>query len=184
MASFVRLLYHVPDSAQTMQYKLGIDNNARTLNGEAVQAFHASVSDGAQASFTKVATGLVQASATITVTSTGPTNTQTGTVLGRTITAVTSGAVPASGQFNINASPTVVATGIALAINSLSTLSGIVTATSALGVVTVTAVEPGVLGNGYQLANVNLSNTTFSGSGFMAGGSDGKQVSTNNGLPS
>jgi len=112
--------------------------------------------------------GAVKASGTVTFASTGPTNGQTCTLFGVTFTAVTSGAT--GNQFNISATPATVAANLASAINAATSLAGIVTATSLLGVVTVTAVVPGKIGNGLVMANVNLSNTTFSS---LANGADG-----------
>lgn len=117
--------------------------------------------------------GIVAASGTITVASTGPANTQTALIAGYTLTAVTSGANPVNGEFNINATPATVATGIALAINSVVGLKSLVTAVALGAVVTVTSQPLGVQGNGVKFANTNLANTTFSGSGFLASGSDG-----------
>lgn len=111
----------------------------------------------------------VKAAGTITFASTGPTNNQTCTIAGVTFTAKTSGA--GAHEFNINASATVVATNLAAAINAANgSLNGIVSATSALGVVTVTAYEAGTVGNGIDILNVDLANATFSN---LAGGSDG-----------
>ncbi len=107
------------------------------------------------------AVGAIQASGTITVTSTGPTNGQTCTIAGVTFTAKTSGAVPANSEFDISATPATVAANIVTAINATVALSGVVSATSALGVVTVTAAIPGTVGNGIVIVNVNLSNTSF-----------------------
>lgn len=120
------------------------------------------------------AVGAVQASGTITIASTGPTNNQTCTIAGVTFTAKTSGAVPANGEFNISATPATVATNLAAAINAVTSLSGVVSATSLLGVVTVTAAVPGTIGNGIVMANVNLSNTTFV---TLANGSNGTAYS-------
>lgn len=120
------------------------------------------------------AVGAVQASGTITIASTGPTNNQTCTIAGVTFTAKTSGAVPASSEFNISATPATVATSLALAINSTVSLSGVISASAALGVVTVTAAIPGAIGNGLVMANVNLSNTTFVS---FAGGDNGTAYS-------
>lgn len=117
--------------------------------------------------------GAVQAAGTLTVTSTGPTNGQIGTVVNQNLTAETSGANPALGQFNINASPTIVAAGMALAINSTPAMSAVVTATSALGVVTITAKHAGGTGNGLQLSAGNLSNTAAAG---FSGGANGTVV--------
>lgn len=109
--------------------------------------------------------GATQATGTLTVSSSGPLNNETAVVAGTTITAKTSGAVAANGEFNINADATVVATGIALAINSVAALIGVVSATSALGVVTITSSVPGLLGNGLILteAMTNVAAVAFSG---------------------
>lgn len=120
--------------------------------------------------YTTVAEGIgaVQATATYTVTSTGPTNNQVGTLVNQNLTAKTAGAVPANGEFNINASPTVVATGIALAINTFPATSALVTATSALGVVTITSKHAGATSNGLQISAGNWSNVA---AGQFSGGS-------------
>lgn len=118
--------------------------------------------------------GMVAASGTITVTSTGPADSETGTIAGYTLTAKTSGAVPANGEFNISATPATVATGIAAAINAVVGLKSLVSAAvTGTGVVTVTSLALGTPGNGIKFVDVNLANTAFSGSGFLASGSDG-----------
>lgn len=117
--------------------------------------------------------GAAQATGTLTVTSTGPTNGQTATVANITLTAVTSGADPTAGQFNISATPATVASGIAAAINQTAAFAHVVTATSNGGVVTITAVEAGPMGNGVELSAGNLSNTAAAG---FSGGSNGTSV--------
>lgn len=137
----------------------------RYIDGLANSAFYYStVTEGV---------GAVQASATFTVSSTGPTNGQIGTLVNQNLTARTAGAVPTNGEFNINASPTVVATGIALAINSFAATSALVTATSALGVVTITAKHAGSTGNGLQISAGNWSNVVAAG---FSGGNGGTVV--------
>lgn len=180
MASYVRIIYHVPDSAATMQALLNIDNNARTISGEAVQALHASVVDGAQVAFTKIATGVLTSSATLTSTGSAANN-ETASVANVTLTAKTSGAVAANGEFNISGTVAIQAANIAAAINAVPGLAGVVTATSLAGVVTITSVIPGKASNGLQISEA-LTNVTASAA--FTGGSDGKQVSINNGLPS
>jgi phage tail sheath gpL-like len=117
--------------------------------------------------------GAVQSVGTLTISSTGPTAGEVGTVVNQNLTAETSGANPTLGQFNINASPTLVAASIALAINSTPAMNSIVTATSSLGVVTITAKHAGNTGNGLELSAGNLANTVASG---FAGGTNGTKV--------
>ncbi len=121
--------------------------------------------------------GVVAASGTITIASTGPTNNQTMSIAGYTLTAKTSGAVAANGEFNISATPATVATNITSAINAVVGLKSLVSATSSSGVVTVTSIAPGTPGNGIKMANVDLSNATVSGSGNLVSGSDGTSYS-------
>lgn len=124
-----------------------------------------------------VNTGAVQATATITSTGSAS-NGETALVANSTLTAKTSGAVPANGEFNISGTVATQAANIALAINSVAALSSIVTATSALGVVTITAVVPGVMGNGLQISE-NLSNVTATA---FASGSNGTSVNITKGI--
>lgn len=124
---------------------------------------------GLQMAEVLVKVGAVQASGTITSAGTAGNN-ETMTLAGQTLTAKSSGAVPADGEFNVSATPATQATNIALAINSMPELEGIVTATALLGVVTVTVVTPGLIGNGIVMVDVNLANVTVVG---MSGGADG-----------
>lgn len=112
--------------------------------------------------------GALQASGTVTFSSTGPTNGQTMTIAGVTMTAVTSGAT--GNQFNISSTPATVAANLITAITASTSLQNIVTATALLGVVTIKAYTPGKMGNGLVMANVNLANTVVV---TLAAGSDG-----------
>lgn len=163
-----------PDSAADVSYQVNpiasepsntLDRLARYVDGMAAGAL------GYTNAATKI--GAINATATLTVSSTGPTNGEVGTVANVNITAKTSGAIPANGEFNINASATVVATGIALAINSATALANLVSATSSLGVVTITAFTGGVEGNGLQLSAGNLANVVAVG---FSGGTNGTKV--------
>jgi hypothetical protein len=177
--SFVKIIHSVPDSAETMQHVLDIDDSVTSYSEEAVSALFPAIVDGNQISYTKVSTGSIQAYGLITTAGTAS-NGETALVANVTLTAKTSGADPTAGEFDISGTVATQAANIALAINSVAALVGIVTATSALGVVTITAVVPGVMGNGLQLSE-GLGNTTATA---FAHGDDGKQVAVNYGAAS
>jgi phage tail sheath gpL-like len=170
MSSMVRIDLTIPSNEATYIAKtlpINTDGHRSFVN---ISTYMAAIAGGVYSGKIHEVTGAVQSSGTLTVSSTGPTNGQTGTVANQTITAETSGADPTMGQFNINASATVVATNIALAINSTPAIAAMVTATSALGVVTITAKAPGVVGNGFELSAGNLSNVVAVA---FSGGTDG-----------
>ncbi len=123
---------------------------------------------GTRAATVTALTGAVQATATITSTGSAVNN-ETMSLLNVTLTGKTSGAVAASGEFNISGTVGTQATNIAAAINAVSTLTGKVTATALAGVVTVTSTCPGIVGNGLQISE-SLTNVTVT---QFAGGTDG-----------
>lgn len=118
--------------------------------------------------------------ATITGTFTGvPSNTQTITIGGQAITAVTSGAT--ANQFNIGADAAANAVACAAAINASSTLSQWVVASASGDVLTVRALTPGTMGNAITLAET-FSNFTWAGSATrLAGGSQSANVTYSEG---
>lgn len=113
--------------------------------------------------------GAVQATASITSTGTAGNN-ETMKLCNETLTAKSSGAVPANGEFNVSATVGTQATNIAAAINAMPELQSLVSAVANAGVVTVTALVPGAIGNGLECADVNLANVAVAG---FANGSDG-----------
>lgn len=118
--------------------------------------------------------GAIQASGTITQTSTGAANAQTCTIAGVTFTALTAGHVATEATWNRNNTVATSATNLAASINEYAPFSGMISAVAVLGVVTVTCVVPGVVGNGLVMANVNLANTTITS---FASGTDGTAYS-------
>lgn len=130
---------------------------------------------GGSVSLTASTTDAVAATATITSTGTASNN-ETMSLLNVTLTAKTSGAVAASGEFDISGTVGTQATNIAAAINAVSTLTGKVTASANAGVVTVTSVIPGLIGNGLQISE-SLSNVTVTQFTGGAGGSGSAQSS-------
>ena len=129
-----------------------------------------SIVGGAQNAWMNVQWVPVQA--TITGTFTGsPSNNETITIAGQTITAKTSGA--GANEFNIDSTPTLNAAACAAAINASAVLSVWVVASSLAGVLTVRAIQPGVVGNAITLAD-GFSNFTWAGSAArLAGGAVG-----------
>lgn len=112
--------------------------------------------------------GAVQAAGTLTVATGGSTAGQACTILNTTFTGRASN--PAANEFVVSATAATQAANMAAAINASADLAGKVTASALLGVVTITCVVPGLMGNGLQLSAGNLGNTT---AGAFAGGTDG-----------
>lgn len=100
---------------------------------------------GARSISTVVQTGVAKASGTITLSSMVATDTIT--INGTTFTCVASGAT--GNQFNVGGTDTITAANAAAAINASATanVSKAVVATSALAVITITALVPGYMGN-------------------------------------
>lgn len=113
----------------------------------------------------------VKATGTITLSSHVATDTVT--VNGITFTCVASGAT--GNQYNVGADDTATAVALAAALNANTTLDGMIVATSALGVVTVTALQPGELGNAVTLA---ISAHGSVSAARMAGGTNGDTETT------
>ncbi len=183
--SFVKILLSVPDSATTMNsaYLQLKAAPANQVDPQGLQKLLADVVDGAQAAYAKISTGSVQASGTGTFTG-AATAAQTMTIAGVTFTAR---AVPdeTADEYLVSATVALEAASLARAINASTTAGvvGTVQATSALGVVTITAVQPGVSGNQIPTVDVDTSNFTFA-QAALANGSDGTQVAVNFGKAS
>lgn len=113
--------------------------------------------------------GAVKATATWTFASTGPAADETVTICGTTFTAKSSGAT--GDQWNRSDTVATSAANLAAAINASATakVTGAVIASSALGVVTVTSLVPGTVGNGIEISAGTAANTTLSSGGFTGG---------------
>ena len=118
--------------------------------------------------------GAVKATGTLTVSAGGSTAGQACTIGNVTLTGRASN--PAANEFVVSATAATQATNMAAAINASTSFAGIVTASAALGVVTLTAVVPGALGNGYQLSAGNLGNVA---AGAFANGANGTAYTVN-----
>jgi hypothetical protein len=167
-SSNVRIDLKIPVSEATFYAKTLPMNTGPHRSFHNLASYLMSIAGGVYDGKIKEVTGAVNATATITSTGSAS-NGETASVANQTLTAKTSGAVPANGEFNISGTVGTQAANIALAINSIVALSGVVTATSAAGVVTITASAPGIIGNGLQISE-SLTNVTATA---FAGGVDG-----------
>lgn len=117
--------------------------------------------------------GATAATATLTIAAGGSANDETCVICGVTFTAKTSGAT--GNQFDISATEATQAQNMVTAFNASDDLAGIVTASREGAVVTLTAVVPGVMGNGLQISE-DLANCTLSDFATEATGDDGTEI--------
>ena len=152
-----------------------------------LSSFFGALAQGGYASNLKMAYNCVAAQATITVTGTG-TNGDTLTLLGTTITMETSGASPASNQINIGGSVTAVAAQIVGLINGTTALSpnswaGLCSASNVAGVITITCLIPGVIGNVLLATSVSSTALTVTHDfGTSVAGSEGTAATFKSGI--
>jgi hypothetical protein len=109
------------------------------------------------------------ATGTVTITAAGVDNDDTVTINGVDFTAAAAEDLEA-GEFDISGTDTAAATSLAACINASEDedIVGVVTATSAAGVVTVRAVATGVAGNALTFVSSDAQ-LAVTGSGFLAG---------------
>jgi phage tail sheath gpL-like len=176
MSSKVRIDLTIPvNSATYIAKTLPINTDSRR-SFDGVSMYMAAMAGGVYSGTVTENIGVTNATGTLTISSTGPTAGQSFTVGNVTFTAETSGAT--GNQFNINASPTIVASNIAVAVNASPNTIDMVTATSSGGVVTFTAHPAGNTGNGMELSAGTLSNAVASG---FSGGSTPTTYTWSNG---
>lgn len=108
----------------------------------------------------------VNASDTLTLTYASIANNDTCVIGGTTLTCVT-GTPSGFTQFKKQTDATVTAVNLVAAITGNTTLNKLVTATSALGVVTITAISPGVMGN--QITLVGSTGIVAASANFTLG---------------
>jgi phage tail sheath gpL-like len=160
-----------PESSADMQALVHAETGNRFLAGKKLMNYLRSLMGGARQATVKVCVNAVKATGTITLSSHVATDTVT--VNGITFTCVASGAT--GNQYNVGASDALTADALAAAINANTTLDGMVVATSASGVVTLTALFPGELGNGVTLA---ISAHGSVSAARMAGGTNSEAEKT------
>lgn len=167
--SLQRIVIDSPETAVNIISILNLSSGKETglIN---LATYLRSLAGGSRDAAVSVLLGAAQATGLVTFTG-APTAAQTVTIGNIVFTARASGAV--GNEFNIGGTPTISATNLAAAINASASLRGRISATSALGVVTLTCVVPGVVGNSLGLSNT-LSNASITA---FANGADGTSYS-------
>lgn len=160
------IIVDIDETQGNVERDLTAETGYVELAGLKLKDFFKRVTSGMRPAIVHTKVNCSKATGTITLSSHVATNTVT--VNGITFTAVASGAT--GNQYNIGASDTETAASLASAINANTTLDGMVVATSALGVVTLTAVLPGELGNAVTLA---ISANGSVSAARMSGGTNG-----------
>jgi hypothetical protein len=128
--------------------------------------------DGFSGQIDPVGTGSTQAQGTITLTTGGSTAGQQFIIGTQTFTFVTSGT--ATGNVVLNSSTTTEGNNIVTSITR--DLAGQVTAARSGATVVVTAVTGGTAGNAIPFSNINSSNFSMNGGGFLGGTTPGDNV--------
>lgn len=174
MAQTVILLTHDESSVDMIPQVMAETGN-RFKTGNLLHQYFNALRAGIRKATCAIAVIAVKASGTFTF-SAVLTASDTLVINGVTFTARASGA--SGDEFNIGASATASATNLAAAINASATalISGYVVATSALGVVTITSVRPGTLGNCITIAEGVDGGTVIAASGArLTGGTEGTE---------
>jgi len=166
MAIQTVILLDQPEPSGDMQRLLHAETGNRFLAGKLLMNYLRSLMGGARQAKVIVGVAAVKAAGTLTLVSAIATDAIS--INGVSFTGVASGAT--GDQFNIGLDDTETAANLAAAINASVTalVSGYVTASSLLGVVTVTAALPGVLGNAITLASADAT-ITASGARLTGG---------------
>jgi hypothetical protein len=86
-----------------------------------------------------------------------------------------------SNQYLVSADVSLGAASLARAINNSTSLNGVASATSSLGVVTITCDVPGLIGNGIATVDVDTDNFTFA-QGTLTGGTQSDYSTLSAGL--
>lgn len=149
MATIFDVIIVAHDETSTnAQADLIAESGAVMLAGLKVKDYFKRITSGMRPATVQTKVNAVKATGTITLSSHVATDTVT--INGVTLTAIASGAN--SSQYNVGVDDTATAANLVATINAHTTLSTMVLATSALGVVTLTALIPGAIGNAVTLA--------------------------------
>ena len=163
MATLYTLQIAAPDLEQP------VISGARHLSAIKLAKLFTKLASGHQNGVTLIArNSAVKASATVTCASVQAAD----TVVVRGVTFTAANGSPTSAEFDMSGTNTACGASLAAAINANTTLDGIVLASAASGVVTITALQPGELGNAVTLTTSNGTRLAATGSGRLASGAE------------
>jgi len=155
------------ETAGNVERDLIAETGYSMLAGLKLKDFFKKIISGAHPATVQTKVNAVKATGTITFS--GLVADDTFTIAGQTFTAKVS---PSGGaQFALGADDTAAAANAVVKINANTTLDGRIVATSALGVITLTALLPGEAANSTAIAI--SAHGSVSGSGYMSGGTNG-----------
>lgn len=172
--SYTNLLMNLTDTAATFSSYAPLGNTSAGDKQVSINNFInylKRMRDGFSVGTLQFSVGATQATATLTSTG-AATDGQIITIMGVTLTAAAS---PSTDEWAPSATVATQATNIKNAINANATLASILTATSALGVVTLTVNDPGVAGNTFTISE-NCSNVSLATFSSLATGSEGTSI--------
>lgn len=171
MAIYDMIIVSLDETQANNEADLIAETGYVELAGLKLKNFIKMIVSGMRPATVQTKSNAVKATGTITLSS--HVETDTVTVNGIAFTCVASGAT--GNQYNVGADDTATAVALVTALNANTTLDGMIVATSALGVVTVTALIPGELGNAITLA---ISAHGSVSAARMAGGTNGTSEKT------
>jgi phage tail sheath gpL-like len=179
MATIYQTLIFSHDAVSAdVQQTLHAEANYRELAAAKIKQYVDRHVSGVRPAAVKTRINAAKASGTITFSGTGAAN-DTVIVNGVTFTAVASGAT--GNQWNVGASATLSGDALAAAINASATALVVnnVTAANVAGVVTITAVDPGTMGNCVTIAEgVDASSHMAVSGARLTGGTNGDTETT------
>lgn len=176
MSSKTTMVLSVPVSAATFKDKVRLMASSGRQSFARLASYLEAIAGGPYAGSMSVAQGAVQAYGSLTIDS-RPTADKVVIIANVTLTAKASGANGTT-QFDTSATDSVTATNLAACINANTTLNKIVSAAADGDAVVVTAIVPGVVGNGLQLSTDATEITPVAA---FANGSNGTLVTISNG---
>lgn len=148
MAIYDVIVVSIDETQANNELDLIAETGYVELAGLKLKNFVKLVTSGIRPATVQTKSNAVKATGTVTLSSHVATDTVT--VNGIAFTCMASGAT--GNQYNVGADDTETAANLVTALNANTTLDGMIIATSALGVVTLTALMPGELGNAITLA--------------------------------